>query len=107
MCSAKQLEAYGFGCLVIGKVGTAAQWAAFLFIHERVRRMDNKYVVVLLPDTFIQLFLILLIITGIASHIYSWRVDKRKVKAVRQLEDQMKKFRIMCQTINGDKEGSI
>ncbi|MNV71927.1 hypothetical protein D3C71_1649750 [compost metagenome] len=49
--------------------------------------LKDGFIIFVLPDTLIQLLLIIFLVVAIGFYIYSWRVERRKIKAVHMLDD--------------------
>ncbi|MDG0056979.1 hypothetical protein MMB75_25470 [Paenibacillus sp. P2(2022)] len=54
--------------------------------------MGHNYVIVVLPETIIQILLIVLVITGISLSIWQWNNERRRKKAIEGLETVVTKY---------------
>ncbi|MFD1463230.1 hypothetical protein ACFQ5D_17940 [Paenibacillus farraposensis] len=54
--------------------------------------MGHNYVVVVLPETIIQILLIVLALTGISLSVWQWRNELRRKKAIEGLEAVVTKY---------------
>ncbi|WP_068505731.1 hypothetical protein [Paenibacillus kribbensis] len=54
--------------------------------------MGHNYVIVVLPETIIQILLIVLVLTGISLSIWQWKNERRRKKAIEGLESVVTKY---------------
>lgn len=54
--------------------------------------MGHNYVIVVLPETIIQILLIVLVLTGISLSIWQWKNESRRKKAIEGLESVVTKY---------------
>ncbi|RGL39145.1 hypothetical protein DXC69_03915 [Paenibacillus polymyxa] len=54
--------------------------------------MGHNYVIVVLPETIIQILLIVMIIAVISLTVWQWKNEQRRKKAIKDLESVVTKY---------------